>query len=99
MIVCGVRVFVMFVCTPVHTGHHANSQVIVWFWRVVEGYSVEQKLKLLQFVTGTSSVPFEGFRALRGSNAVQPFTIDMLDRNGHQAPLPMYAAGYSLVSV
>ena len=29
-----------------------------------------------QFVTGTSSIPFEGFRALRGSNSLQKFTID-----------------------
>ena len=31
---------------------------------------------LFQFVTGTSSVPFEGFRALRGSNGPKRFTID-----------------------
>jgi len=31
---------------------------------------------LLQFVTGTSSVPFEGFRALRGSNGPKRFCID-----------------------
>lgn len=29
-----------------------------------------------QFVTGTSSVPFEGFKALRGSNGPKRFTID-----------------------
>jgi hypothetical protein len=71
-------------------GYHANSQVIRWFWEVVEESTNEQKLKLLQFVTGTSSIPFEGFRALRGSNTVQQFTIDMLDLPGKRAPLPVY---------
>jgi hypothetical protein len=70
-------------------GYHASSSVIRWFWEVVEDFTNEQKLKLLQFVTGTSSIPFEGFRALRGSNAVQQFTIDMLDLSGQRAPLPV----------
>ena len=71
-------------------GYHANHAVIGWFWEVVESYTIEQKLKLLQFVIGTSSIPFEGFRALRGSNSIQPFTIDILDRRSGKAPLPMY---------
>ena len=71
-------------------GYHANHTVIGWFWEVVESYTIEQKLKLLQFVIGTSSIPFEGFRALRGSNSIQPFTIDILDRRSGKAPLPMY---------
>ena len=74
----------------IFTGYRANSTVIGWFWEVVEKYSNEEKLKLLQFVTGTSSIPFEGFRALRGSNSVQPFTIDTLDYHGNSTPLPMY---------
>ena len=71
-------------------GYHANHAVIGWFWEVVESYTIEQKLKLLQFVIGTSSIPFEGFRALRGSNSIQPFTIDILDRRSGRVPLPMY---------
>ena len=39
----------------------------------------EQRLRLLQFVTGTSSVPFEGFKALRGSNGPKRFTIDFFN--------------------
>ena len=42
---------------------------------------------LLQFVTGTSSIPFEGFKALRGSNSVQKFTIDSQSGTYN---LPMY---------
>ena len=39
----------------------------------------EQRLHLLQFVTGMSSVPFEGFKALRGSNEPKRFTIDFFN--------------------
>lgn len=43
-------------------------QVILWFWQVIEErFTNEQRLRLLQFVTGTSSIPYEGFSSLRGS--------------------------------
>uniref|UniRef100_A0A3Q3J4J4 HECT-type E3 ubiquitin transferase n=1 Tax=Monopterus albus TaxID=43700 RepID=A0A3Q3J4J4_MONAL len=40
------------------------------------GLTKEQRLRLLQFVTGTSSVPYEGFAALRGSNGLRRFCIE-----------------------
>ncbi|TRY89279.1 hypothetical protein DNTS_014789 [Danionella cerebrum] len=39
-------------------------------------FNNEQRLRLLQFVTGTSSVPYEGFTALRGSNGLRRFCIE-----------------------
>ncbi|TNN32880.1 E3 ubiquitin-protein ligase HECW1 [Liparis tanakae] len=47
-----------------------------WFWAAVERFNNEQRLRLLQFVTGTSSVPYEGFAALRGSNGLRRFCIE-----------------------
>lgn len=32
--------------------------------------------RVLQFVTGTSRVPMNGFKELYGSNGPQPFTIE-----------------------
>ncbi|XP_065896635.1 E3 ubiquitin-protein ligase HECW1-like isoform X3 [Dysidea avara] len=59
-------------------GYEENSEVITWFWKVVEEYSNEQRLRLLQFVTGTSSIPLEGFKGLKNSDgSYQVFTIDM----------------------
>ena len=60
-------------------GYHAGHPVILWFWKAVESFENEQRLRLLQFVTGTSSVPFEGFKALRGSNGPKRFTIDFFN--------------------
>ncbi|CAF1564742.1 unnamed protein product, partial [Didymodactylos carnosus] len=46
-------------------------------WLCVEKrFDNEQRLKLLQFVTGTSSIPYEGFQALRGSNGPRRFCIE-----------------------
>uniref|UniRef100_A0A914UWT3 HECT-type E3 ubiquitin transferase n=1 Tax=Plectus sambesii TaxID=2011161 RepID=A0A914UWT3_9BILA len=50
--------------------------VICWFWQAVERFTNAQRLQLLQFVTGTSSIPYEGFVALRGSHGPKKFTIE-----------------------
>ncbi|XP_072379409.1 E3 ubiquitin-protein ligase Nedd-4 isoform X2 [Diabrotica undecimpunctata] len=56
--------------------YHANHIVIQWFWRVVLSFSNEMRARLLQFVTGTSRVPMNGFKELYGSNGPQLFTIE-----------------------
>ena len=38
-----------------------NRQVILWFWRIVLSFGDEMRHRLLQFVTGTSRVPMNGF--------------------------------------
>ncbi|CAO1372874.1 unnamed protein product [Diamesa hyperborea] len=60
-------------CTP-------ETQQVVWFWQVVESYASEMRARLLQFVTGSSRVPLQGFKALQGNTgAVSPrlFTIHL----------------------
>ncbi len=42
----------------------AKHAVITWFWEVVEGYSHEERARLLQFSTGSSRLPAQGFKAL-----------------------------------
>ncbi|KAI3700060.1 hypothetical protein L2E82_44675 [Cichorium intybus] len=39
-----------------YSGYSAASPVIQWFWEVAQGFSKEDKARLLQFVTGTSKV-------------------------------------------
>jgi len=56
--------------------YHQNHIVIQWFWRVVLSFNNEMRARLLQFVTGTSRVPMNGFKELYGSNGPQPFTIE-----------------------
>lgn len=62
--------------TVYKSGYHANHIVIQWFWRVILSFSNEMRSRLLQFVTGTSRVPMNGFKELYGSNGLQSFTIE-----------------------
>lgn len=55
----------------------AAHKVVRWFWEIVEDeFSEEQKARLLQFVTGTSGVPAQGFSALQGNDGnIRLFTV------------------------
>ena len=44
----------------------SSCAVVRWFWRAVEAFDQERRARLLQFVTGSSKVPFQGFKALQG---------------------------------
>ncbi|XP_069602149.1 E3 ubiquitin-protein ligase NEDD4-like isoform X3 [Ranitomeya imitator] len=53
-----------------------NHPVIQWYWKAVLLMDAEKRIRLLQFVTGTSRVPMNGFAELYGSNGPQLFTIE-----------------------
>jgi E3 ubiquitin-protein ligase HUWE1 len=53
----------------------AASPQIQWFWRAVRTFEKEEQAKLLQFVTGTSKVPLNGFKELEGMNGFSKFNI------------------------
>lgn len=52
-----------------------DTDVIIWFWDALEEFSHEERAEFLQFVTGSSKVPLEGFKALPGMGGVQKFQI------------------------
>ncbi|CAK9145116.1 unnamed protein product [Ilex paraguariensis] len=58
-----------------YTGYTAASIVVQWFWEVVKAFNKEDMARFLQFVTGTSKVPLEGFKALQGISGPQRFQI------------------------
>mmetsp|Transcript_8385 Transcript_8385/g.16642 ORF Transcript_8385/g.16642 Transcript_8385/m.16642 type:complete len:2837 (+) Transcript_8385:32-8542(+) len=61
-----------------HTDYHNYTEetpVIKWFWEVMEEFSNEERAEFMQFVTGSSKVPLEGFKALQGMGGVQHFQI------------------------
>ncbi|XP_075697295.1 E3 ubiquitin-protein ligase NEDD4-like isoform X7 [Rhinoderma darwinii] len=57
-------------------GYCPNHPVIQWYWKAVLLMDAEKRIRLLQFVTGTSRVPMNGFAELYGSNGPQLFTIE-----------------------
>ncbi|GAA6015032.1 hypothetical protein JCM10207_008710 [Rhodosporidiobolus poonsookiae] len=56
-------------------GYSPSDPVIGYFWRAVRSFSHEERAKLLQFVTGSSRVPLEGFGSLQGMSGVTKFSI------------------------
>ncbi|GFN79785.1 E3 ubiquitin-protein ligase smurf2 [Plakobranchus ocellatus] len=67
----------------------AESHIVRWFWRAVDNFDDEMRARLLQFVTGSSRVPLQGFKALQGSTgAAGPrlFTIHQVDINTDNLP-------------
>ncbi|XP_043282446.1 E3 ubiquitin-protein ligase Smurf1 isoform X2 [Venturia canescens] len=69
-------------CTP-------ETPVVKWFWQIVESYGEEMRARLLQFVTGSSRVPLQGFKALQGSTGSagpRLFTIHAVDAPSENLP-------------
>lgn len=61
-----------------HTNYHnykKDDVHIMWFWEILNEFDRETKANFLQYVTGTSKVPVDGFKALKGINGLQQFQI------------------------
>ena len=63
--------------TEYRGGYFDSHSTVQIFWEYVAAIEQDQRLKLLQFVTGTSSIPYEGFCGLRGPNGPKPFCIEL----------------------
>ncbi|XP_060774926.1 E3 ubiquitin-protein ligase SMURF2-like isoform X2 [Neoarius graeffei] len=64
----------------------ADSSVVKWFWKAVESFDEERRARLLQFVTGSSRVPLQGFKALQGAAGPRQFTIQQIDASTNNLP-------------
>jgi len=71
--------------TQYRSGYNDKHPVINWFWKAVATFDNEMKARLLQFVTGTSRVPMNGFSELSGSNGPQKFAVEKWG-NSNQLP-------------
>jgi len=85
----------------------ANHQVTSWFWEVVGEYDEELRARLLQFVTGTSGVPAQGFAYLQGNDGnIRKFCINSISVSSSLFPrahtcfnridLPLYTSKQQL---
>ncbi|XP_055349412.1 E3 ubiquitin-protein ligase HUWE1-like isoform X2 [Paramacrobiotus metropolitanus] len=66
--------------------YQASSLQIQWFWRALRSFDQADRAKFLQFVTGTSKVPLNGFAALEGMSGAQKFQIHRDDRSTDRLP-------------
>ena len=90
-----------------YKGYTTEDQPIKWFWKMVKEFDQEKRARLLQFVTGTSRIPVNGFKDLQGSDGPRKFTIekvgnvDMLPKSHtcfNRLDLPPYTDYNSMVS-
>lgn len=77
------------------SGYDINDQVIKWFWECIRGWPPERKSRLLQFATGTSRIPVNGFKDLQGSDGPRRFTIE---KSGDPSQLPKSHTCFNRVS-
>ncbi|TFK72516.1 ubiquitin-protein ligase [Pluteus cervinus] len=68
-----------------YRGYEVTDEVIQWFWKCVRSWPPERKSRLLQFATGTSRIPVNGFKDLQGSDGPRRFTIE---KSGDPSQLP-----------
>ncbi|TXT05323.1 uncharacterized protein COLE_06643 [Cutaneotrichosporon oleaginosum] len=59
-----------------YRGYNPSDEVVEWFWKIVRSWPAERKSRLLQFTTGTSRIPVNGFKDLQGSDGPRRFTIE-----------------------
>lgn len=64
-----------------YNGYTPSSPQILWFWEIMETLDRTEKGNLLQFVTGSSKVPVEGFNSLQGMNGPENFQITRIVTN------------------
>ena len=60
----------------VYTTYNKHSRQVLWFWKFVEEIGNDERIRLLQFVTGTCRLPIGGFKDLMGSSAPNKFCIE-----------------------
>ncbi|KAF2086133.1 HECT-domain-containing protein [Saccharata proteae CBS 121410] len=68
-----------------YRGYTESDEVIQDFWKCIRSWDAEQKSRLLQFATGTSRIPVNGFKDLQGSDGPRRFTIE---KAGEPTQLP-----------
>ena len=63
------------------------SKIIISFWEIIESFDNDERAEFLQFVTGSSKVPMEGFKALQGIGGINKFKITkVFDKNYDRLP-------------
>ena len=70
-----------------YENYNEESPVIKYFWEIIENFDNDERAEFLQFVTGCSKVPLEGFSALQGIGGINKFKISkVFDKNFERLP-------------
>ena len=58
------------------SGRYIPPRVYILMGQAIRSWDAEKKSRLLQFTTGTSRIPVNGFKDLQGSDGPRRFTIE-----------------------
>lgn len=72
----------------IYKNYNQHAKVIQWLWEVLEEFNNSERAEFIQFITGSSKVPVEGFKGLRGTNGVQKIEITKLTTDKPDKRLP-----------
>jgi E3 ubiquitin-protein ligase HUWE1 len=72
----------------IYKNYSKQSNVIRWLWEILEEFKNAERAEFLSFVTGSSKVPVEGFKGLRGQNGVQKVEIIKMPCSNPDKRLP-----------
>ena len=71
----------------IYENYNEESNTIKNFWEIIESFDNDERAEFLQFVTGSSKVPLEGFSALQGIGGINKFKISkVFDKNFDRLP-------------
>ena len=71
----------------IYENYTEESDVVKYFWEIIEFFDNDERAEFLQFVTGSAKVPLEGFCALQGIGGINKFKISkVFDKNFDRLP-------------
>ena len=79
-----------------YQGYRSSDKEIGWFWNIMFSLSKSEKAAFLQFVTGSSKVPLNGFSELQGMRGIQKFSIHKADGGAEGALMSSHTCFNSL---
>jgi len=66
-----------------YSGYSLESPIIKWFWEIIQTLNSIQKAKVLQYVTGTTSLPSNGFKGIHPEFEISKLYSKENGINGH----------------
>jgi E3 ubiquitin-protein ligase HUWE1 len=79
-----------------YQGYRATDKEIGWFWNIMFSLNKSEKAAFLQFTTGSSKVPLNGFAELQGMRGIQKFSVHKVGGGANGALMSAHTCFNSL---
>jgi E3 ubiquitin ligase SMURF1/2 len=99
LIVCGLETLELSTWkeNTVYKNCTVNTTQVKWFWRAVESFDNEKRVRLLQLVTGSTRLPIKEFGRWESENDnLSPFTVCLLQPSAGVNALPVIHAWFDI---